>query len=111
MRLTAVAGLATLMASCAWVGAQESASAGKWKLAGSSGTAIGALAVDESDGTARTLLAAVGDEIRKTTDGGESWAKLVEHPFVGLVAGKSPWKLLPPAAASASSITVSPSAA
>ncbi len=115
MRLAVVAGFAALVLGGVWlpvrgVGAQESAGAGKWKLAGSTGAAIGALAVDESDTSGRTLLAAVGDEIRKTTDGGENWVKLVEHPFVGLVAGKGPWTLLPAAVASASSISVSPSA-
>jgi len=111
MRLTAVAGLATLMASGAWVGAQESASAGKWKLAGSTGIAIGALAVDEWDGSGKTLLVAVGDEIRKTTDGGESWARLVEHPFVGLVPNEKVWAFPIEALASARSISVSPAVA
>ena len=117
-RLIAVAGFAALMLSGGWMGArgvraQESAGAAQksWKLAGKIGPGIGALAVDESDGTARTLLAAVGDEIRKTTDGGGSWVRLVEHPFAGLVAAKSPWTVVPPAVASASSISVSPFAA
>jgi hypothetical protein len=116
MRLAVVAGLAAVVLGGGRIGtravrAQESVSAAKWKWAGSIGKPIGALAVDESDGTARTLLAAVEDEIRKTTNGGESWTGLVEHPFVGLVASKGPLALLPAALASASSISVSPSAA